>query len=44
VGAKLADYKRPRQVSVVPAIERTVSGKVDRRWAAEQARGMTTPG
>ncbi|MFW3168681.1 AMP-binding protein [Geodermatophilus sp. CPCC 206100] len=40
VGARLADYKRPRLVSVVPTIERTVSGKVDRRWAAEQARGL----
>jgi fatty-acyl-CoA synthase len=42
VGEKLADYKRPRQVTVVPAIERTVSGKVDRRWAAEQARAVTS--
>jgi 3-oxocholest-4-en-26-oate---CoA ligase len=38
VGERLAGYKRPRLVTVVPAVERTVSGKVDRRWAAEQAR------
>jgi fatty-acyl-CoA synthase len=38
VGERLAGYKRPRLVTVVPAVERTVSGKVDRRWAAERAR------
>jgi 3-oxocholest-4-en-26-oate---CoA ligase len=38
VGERLAGYKRPREVVVVPAIERTVSGKVDRRWAAGAAR------
>jgi 3-oxocholest-4-en-26-oate---CoA ligase len=38
VGERLAGYKRPREVRVVPGIERTVSGKVDRRWAADLAR------
>ncbi|RBY78210.1 acyl-CoA synthetase [Geodermatophilus sp. TF02-6] len=42
VGQRLAGYKRPRRVRIVPGIERTVSGKIDRRWAAEQARRLTT--
>ncbi|MGK5113708.1 AMP-binding protein [Geodermatophilus sp. CPCC 205506] len=41
VGARLADYKRPRLVTVVPAIERTVSGKIDRRWATERAQELS---
>ncbi len=43
VGVRLAGYKRPRAVAVVPAIERTVSGKIDRRWAAEQALRLDAP-
>nr|WP_275585649.1 AMP-binding protein [Geodermatophilus sabuli] len=43
VGGRLAGYKRPRAVSVVPVIERTVSGKIDRRWAAEQALRLDAP-
>ncbi|MGY1661830.1 AMP-binding protein [Geodermatophilus sp. SYSU D00705] len=42
VGERLAGYKRPREVVVVPAVERTVSGKVDRRWAAGEARRAVT--
>ena len=37
VGRTLAGYKRPRQVVVVPRIERTPAGKIDRRWAQQRA-------
>ena len=37
VGSRLAGYKRPRLVRLVPGIPRTVSGKVDRRWAQNAA-------
>ena len=40
VGSRLAGYKRPRIVRLVAGIPRTVSGKVDRRWAQERAREM----
>jgi fatty-acyl-CoA synthase len=40
VGSRLAGYKRPRVVSLVEGIPRTVSGKVDRRWAQERAWEM----
>ena len=44
VGTRLARYKRPRLVRLVTGIPRTVSGKVDRRWAQEQARALSTAG
>lgn len=37
IGATLARYKRPQQVFFVDEIERTASGKPDRRWAQECA-------
>jgi fatty-acyl-CoA synthase len=37
VGGRLAGYKRPRVVELVDEIPRTVSGKVDRRWAQDLA-------
>jgi acyl-CoA synthetase (AMP-forming)/AMP-acid ligase II len=37
VGRRLAGYKRPRSVFVVREVERTVSGKIDRRRALEHA-------
>jgi fatty-acyl-CoA synthase len=40
VGSRLAGYKRPRAVRLVEAIPRTVSGKLDRRWAQERAREL----
>ncbi|MGH3489814.1 MAG: AMP-binding protein [Actinopolymorphaceae bacterium] len=40
VGARLAGYKRPRQVFFVPEIARTMSGKADRHWAAVTARRL----
>ncbi|SFL44416.1 AMP-binding protein [Geodermatophilus ruber] len=44
VGSRLADYKRPRLISVVPEIERTVSGKIDRRWATDRAGQLAAGG
>jgi fatty-acyl-CoA synthase len=35
VGQHLADHKRPRQLVVVPEVERTPSGKANRSWARE---------
>ena len=40
VGGLLAGYKRPRQIFFLTTIERTVSGKVNRRWAQERARQL----
>jgi acyl-CoA synthetase (AMP-forming)/AMP-acid ligase II len=40
VGTRLAGYKRPRVVRLVAGIPRTVSGKLDRRWAQDQAREL----
>jgi fatty-acyl-CoA synthase len=37
VGRQLAGYKRPRSVFVVGQVERTISGKIDRRRALERA-------
>src|SRR3954452_1053618 len=37
VGRRLAGYKRPRSVFVVREVERTISGKIDRRRALERA-------
>jgi fatty-acyl-CoA synthase len=37
VGRRLAGYKRPRSVFVVGQVERTISGKIDRRRALERA-------
>src|SRR3954451_24745091 len=44
VGRRLAGYKRPRSVFVVREVERTVSGKIDRRRALEQAAGLAESG
>ena len=41
VGSRLAGYKRPRVVRLVAEIPRTVSGKLDRRWAQDRARELT---
>ena len=41
VGNRLAGYKRPRVVRLVAEIPRTVSGKLDRRWAHDRARELT---
>lgn len=38
VGQRLAGYKKPQQVVFVPAIEHTISGKTDRRWAQARAQ------
>lgn len=35
VASALASYKQPRYIAVVPQLQRTVSGKVDQRWAAQ---------
>ena len=43
VGRRLAGYKRPRSISVVPDLQRTASGKIDRRWAQEQAEQLFPP-
>jgi acyl-CoA synthetase (AMP-forming)/AMP-acid ligase II len=40
VGSRLAGYKRPRVVRLVAGIPRTVSGKLDRRWAQDRAREL----
>jgi acyl-CoA synthetase (AMP-forming)/AMP-acid ligase II len=37
VAERLADYKKPRGVVFVPAIQRSPSGKADLRWANEVA-------
>jgi acyl-CoA synthetase (AMP-forming)/AMP-acid ligase II len=39
VGNELADYKRPREVVFVPAIQRTLTGKSDLAWARKAAAG-----
>jgi len=44
VGRRLAGYKRPRSVFVVREVERTISGKIDRRRALEQAAGLAESG
>jgi fatty-acyl-CoA synthase len=38
VGSRLAGYKRPRALRLVERIPRTVSGKLDRRWAQDRAQ------
>lgn len=43
VGERLAGYKRPRSISVVPDLRRTPSGKIDRRWVKEQAEQLFPP-
>jgi acyl-CoA synthetase (AMP-forming)/AMP-acid ligase II len=43
VGGRLAGYKRPRVVRLVAEIPRTVSGKLDRRWAQDRARELAAP-
>jgi len=40
VGSRLAGYKRPRVLQLVTGIPRTVSGKLDRRWAQDRARAL----
>ena len=44
VGARLADYKKPRSVVVVPEVRRSPSGKADLRWARAVAAGEQSPG
>ena len=39
VRGRLADYKRPRRVVFVQHVERSPSGKADRRWARGVAEG-----
>jgi 3-oxocholest-4-en-26-oate---CoA ligase len=39
VGGRLADYKRPRRVVFVQNVERSPSGKADRRWARDAVEG-----
>lgn len=41
VGAQLADYKRPRQVTFVDAVPRSPTGKADRPAAKDLALGAT---
>jgi 3-oxocholest-4-en-26-oate---CoA ligase len=36
VAARLAGYKKPRRVLVVPEVRRLATGKADLRWAADQ--------
>jgi acyl-CoA synthetase (AMP-forming)/AMP-acid ligase II len=43
VGERLAGYKRPRSIRVVVDLQRTASGKIDRRWAREQAERLFSP-
>lgn len=43
VGERLADYKKPRGVVFVPAIQRSPSGKADLRWANEIAATEAGP-
>jgi fatty-acyl-CoA synthase len=42
VRSVLAGYKQPRQVFFVDIIERTISGKTDRRWATRTAQQMAS--
>jgi 3-oxocholest-4-en-26-oate---CoA ligase len=42
VRSVLAGYKRPRQVFFVETIERTMSGKTDRRWASRTAQRLAS--
>jgi acyl-CoA synthetase (AMP-forming)/AMP-acid ligase II len=35
VRGKVAGYKTPRQIHVIPSVERHPSGKPDYRWARE---------
>lgn len=42
VRSVLAAYKRPRQVFFVETIERTMSGKTDRRWAGSTAQQLAS--
>ena len=46
VGTHLADYKRPRDLVVVDALQRSPAGKADLRWARAQVTGeaVTTGG
>ena len=40
---RLASYKVPKRVLAVPAVERTVAGKIDYRWAARTAAAALVP-
>ncbi|WP_324274206.1 AMP-binding enzyme [Blastococcus brunescens] len=40
---RLAGYKRPRSIVAVANLQRTASGKVDRRWAQQQALELFDP-
>jgi acyl-CoA synthetase (AMP-forming)/AMP-acid ligase II len=39
VATRLADYKKPRAIVFVPAVQRSPSGKADLRWAQSVAAG-----
>jgi len=41
VGRMLAGYKRPRSVFFVESVDRTISGKIDRRRAHDRIRQLT---
>lgn len=41
VGRELADYKRPKDLIVVPELRRSPAGKADLRWAQHVAAGET---
>lgn len=36
VGARLAGYKKPRWIALVPEVQRLATGKVDLYWAGHQ--------
>ena len=42
VGAELADYKRPRDLVIVPDVRRSPAGKADLRWAQQVAADAAT--
>ncbi len=43
LAARLAPYKRPRRLAILPQLPRSVAGKVDRRRAAELAAPVLRP-
>jgi fatty-acyl-CoA synthase len=36
VAGRLASYKKPRRIAVVPEVQRLNTGKADLRWAGHQ--------
>jgi 3-oxocholest-4-en-26-oate---CoA ligase len=43
VGSRLAGYKKPRRVAVVPEVQRLNTGKADLVWARRQLEAMPAP-